>query len=64
MFYEVKILNPQGEIKRIISGQELTQAYWKKFYAAEENKGLNTSPVKQVPGWVKRKLDQDYGLLN
>ena len=64
MFYEVKILNPQGEIKKIISSQELTQAYWKMFYTTEENKGLNTNPIKQVPGWVKKKLDQDYGMPN
>ena len=64
MFYDVKILNPQGEIKKVVTGQELAQIHWKKFNAIEENKGLNSNTFKQVPAWVKKKLDQDYGLMN
>ena len=64
MFYDVKILNPQGETKNIISGQELAQAHWKKFYSVEENNSLNSNTNKQVPVWVKKRLDLEYGLLN
>ena len=64
MFYDVKVLNPQGQIKKIVSGQELAQAHWNKFYTVEENKGLNTNTFKQVPVWVKKKLDLEYSMLN
>jgi hypothetical protein len=60
MFYDVKILNPQGKIKKIISGPELKKRYWEMFYYTESNKTLNSTGVKQVPSWVKKKLDMDF----
>ena len=49
MFYDVKILNPQGKIIKIISGQELGKRYWKAFFIAEANKTLNSSSNQRVP---------------
>jgi hypothetical protein len=60
MFHDVKILNPQGEVKKIVSGEELSEKYWNNFYFAEANKTLNTSATKQVPNWVKKKLDMEF----
>ena len=60
MFYEVKILNPQGKIIKIISGQELGKRYWKAFFIAEANKTLNSSSNQRVPNWVKKRLDMEY----
>lgn len=60
MFYDVKILDSKGQTKKIISAQELSQRHWQSFKSAEENKTLNSSGRKQVPGWVKKKLDMDY----
>lgn len=31
MLHEVKILNPQGKIKKLISVRELERIHWKKF---------------------------------
>lgn len=56
MFYVVKILNPHGEIKKVVTGQELAQTHWKKFKAIEENKNMNSNTFQQVPVWVKKKL--------
>jgi hypothetical protein len=63
MFYDVKVLNPQGKIKKIISRQELAKRYWEGFYNTEANKTLNSSGIKQVPGWVKKKLDQEFAIF-
>ncbi len=60
MFYEVKIFNAQGKIKRIISAEELSRTHWNMFQTAEENKTLNPSSRQQVPTWVKKKLDMEY----
>ncbi len=60
MFYDVKILNSQGKIKKVISAQELSKSYWNTFHVEESNKTLNTSSRKQVPGWVKKRLDMEY----
>ncbi len=60
MFYDVKIMSPKGEVKRIVSSQEISQSYWKTFQYEEANKSLNTSSKKQVPGWVKKRLDTEY----
>lgn len=60
MFHDVKILNPQGKIKKVISKQELSARYWDEFYHAEANKTLNSNGRKQVPSWVKKKLDSEF----
>ena len=48
MFYDVKILDPKGKIKKIISGQELGKRYWAAFRMAEANNTLNSSGNQRV----------------
>ena len=60
MFYDVKIMNSQGKVEKIVPAHELSKSYWKKFQAEETNKSLNATARKQVPGWVKRKFDVEY----
>ena len=31
MFYEVRILSPEGNLKKVVSSQELSSAYWDAF---------------------------------
>ena len=61
MFYDVKILDPKGKIKKIISGQELGKRYWTAFRMAEANNTLNSSGNQRVPNWVKKRLGMEYG---
>ena len=43
MFYDVKIMNSQGKVKKIVPAHELSKSYWKKFQDEETNKSLNTT---------------------
>ena len=63
MFYDVKILDPQGKIKKTVSGQELGKRHWNAFFTAEANKTLNSSGQQRVPTWVKKRLDNVYVML-
>ncbi|SVE17000.1 uncharacterized protein METZ01_LOCUS469854 [marine metagenome] len=60
MFYDVKILDPQGKINQIISGQELGKRYWKAFSITEANKTLNSNGNQRIPNRVKKRLDMEY----
>ena len=60
MFYDVKILDPKGKIKQVISGQELGKRYWTAFRMAEVNNTLNSSGNQRVRNWVKKRLDMGY----
>ena len=31
MFYEVRILTPKGDLKKVVSAQELSKAHWNAF---------------------------------
>lgn len=31
MFYEVRILSPEGKLKKVVSSQDLSTAYWNTF---------------------------------
>ena len=62
MFYDVQIMDPQGKVKRVVSSQEISKSYWNSFQYEEANKTLNTSSRKQVPSWVKKRLDNEYAM--
>ncbi len=40
MFYEVRVLNPQGEIQKVFSANQLSRRYWKRFMEEENNTGF------------------------
>jgi hypothetical protein len=62
MFYDVKIMDAQGKTTKIVSAQEISNSYWNAFQYEEANKTLNTSSRKQVPSWVKKRLDTEYSM--
>lgn len=35
MFHEVKILDPNGNLKKVLSGKELSKRYWGEFHDGE-----------------------------
>ncbi|UCD11238.1 MAG: hypothetical protein JSU88_11385 [Nitrospinaceae bacterium] len=36
MFYDVKVFDPQGNLKQVIRGRKLAHDHWNKFKEAEE----------------------------
>jgi hypothetical protein len=62
MFYDVKIMDARGKTTKIVSSQEISNSYWNAFQYEEANKTLNTSSRKQVPSWVKKRLDNEYSM--
>jgi|SaaInl7_135m_RNA_FD_contig_51_1460350_length_686_multi_3_in_0_out_0_2 hypothetical protein len=57
MFYDVRILNAKGKLKKTLSAQELSRRYWKNI--REQESGLNpgTSKVRRLSSEMRRKLD-------
>ncbi|MFT4577323.1 MAG: hypothetical protein ACI8PD_002384 [Nitrospinales bacterium] len=37
MFYETKVLDAYGKLKKIVSAEELQSRHWKIFKSSEEN---------------------------
>ena len=60
MFHEVRIFNPDGKIKQVVSSNKLSQLYWQQFMDGENNISLVSTGRAKVPTWVKRRLDQEY----
>ncbi len=61
MIYPVKIINNKGKIKKVVSGDKLTDLHWKRFYDDENQIDLMHGPRNNnVPNHVKKKLDQRY----
>jgi len=60
MFYDVKVLNPDGTMKKVITSNELLINHWEKFRKAEESLSLQTSERRKIPQWVKEKLDLQF----
>ena len=61
MFYETKVLDAYGNLKKIVSTQELHTRHWKIFQQLEERKVLHPKKNSSMP---KRKTGKkDEGLL-
>ena len=60
MFYEVRVFNPDGSVKKVVSRDELKQVHWDNFRKQEENMSLQNSERPRVPQWVKDTLDAEF----
>lgn len=60
MFYEVRILDPKGKIKKVFSSKELSQRYWNGF--KEQVHGQITTNLFKSRG-RKKKKDRAWGLV-
>ena len=38
MFYEVRVLSPKGDLKKVVSAQELSKVYWDSFSKTQPSK--------------------------
>lgn len=43
MFYEVKVWNPKGELKKVISSKKLSSKFWKKHTQPLEFSGKSSA---------------------
>lgn len=60
MFHEVKVLSPEGKLKKLISRQELKKNHWKKFEEMSYDLTLGRFSRGRVPGHVKQNLDNVF----
>ena len=60
MFFDVKVMDPQGHIKKIVSSQELSKLHWRAFQLKEDNKTMIPVRNSKFPRWAKKKLDLEF----
>lgn len=60
MFYDVRVLNADGTMKKVITSTELKTNHWEKFRQSEESLSLQTSERRKIPQWVKQTLDLQF----
>ncbi len=60
MFFEVRVYQPNGKLKKTISSTELNKKHWKQFEKTESEISLNNTGIKPAPAWVKHKLDLEF----
>ncbi len=60
MFYDVRILDPDGKIKKILHSRELSKKHWENFRKMEDSISLTANGAIKVPGWVKRRLELEH----
>ena len=60
MFYEVRIKNPDGTLKKVVTQNILQKMHWENFEKYESDIGLMPANRPQVPAWVKRRLQGTY----
>jgi hypothetical protein len=60
MFHEVKVLSPEGKLKKLISRQELKKSHWKKFEEMSYDLTIGRFSSSRVPRHVKQSLDNVF----
>jgi hypothetical protein len=61
MFYETRVLDAYGNLKKTISSQELQARHWKQFQLSEEN--LAFYPKKDSSKPRRKKEERGKGLM-
>ena len=61
MFHETKVLDAYGNLKKIVSTQELHTRHWKIFQQLGERKVFHPKKISYMPKRNKGKIDE--GLL-
>ena len=73
MFYEVRILDSKGKVKKVLSGKNLSTNYWNGFYdklKAKSSSGSDTQKNKKGRDPVKSrkagpdKFEDEYSLTD
>ncbi|MBI5427631.1 MAG: hypothetical protein HZA02_05040 [Nitrospinae bacterium] len=60
MLYEVRVLDAEGKIKNVISSEELTRMFWKKFEKDEATRSFVDLGGSKIPSAIKRVLDIEF----
>jgi len=56
MFYEVRIYNARGKLKKVVSPEKASQGYWQRFYNALTEERLRPQVKRGVkPGFARQK---------
>ena len=56
MFYDVKVYDPQGNIKQVIPGRRLLKQHWEKFEIAERNNTFVRLDRERMLAELKRSM--------
>ena len=59
MFYPVKILNPKGKVKKIITPKSLSQRYWGDFFNPNIKPLNNKYKMKSRESQKKTKTEEE-----
>ena len=60
MFHQVKIIDPKGKVKKILSPKKLSKSYWGEFFDPD-NKSRQKSPRRKKTKPIKNnKVDMSY----
>ncbi len=60
MIHEVRILNPKGKIKKLISSQELRQEHWRKFNDLSHEITIGKFSRGRLPRLVRQTLAAEF----
>ncbi len=70
MFYEVRILDSKGNVKKVLSSKKLSSGYWKGFYDKIKRRSRPSSSKGKVRQSIKPgkpdlyKFDDEYSLTD
>lgn len=60
MLYEVRVMQPNGKIKQVISPRQLSKRYWNNFHKANSGITVPSNWKATVPKWVQDRLDVEF----
>jgi len=72
MFYEVRVLDSDGKIKKVLSSKKLSSNYWKGFFEKVKGKSPSGSRIFKRKGRAPKraanpaldKFDDEYSLTD
>jgi|APSaa5957512535_1039671.scaffolds.fasta_scaffold39415_2 hypothetical protein len=60
MLYPVRVLDSDGNIKKVLTSSEIKEIFWQQFEKEEELKGNFSSRQKKLSPGAKKMLDAQF----
>lgn len=60
MFYEVRVLDTEGQVRKVIPSVELSRAYWETFEREEKEKCFTNKARERIRRELKKRMALEY----
>lgn len=60
MFYEVRVMDRNGRLRKVVSAKQLSRMYWQHFQKEETSRTTSGRAQNKIRREVRKRLAEEY----